>query len=104
MVYRTTYLINTYSTPPAFVVNNDKIGIHLVPNSGERTWEPKGTKHVQVLGLEDKRQMTMIVSSNVVGDLLPPQIVLTSKVVTNTRNRTTYASYLPTYTNKKNKV
>ncbi len=26
------------------VVNNDKIGIHLVPIAKERTWENKGTK------------------------------------------------------------
>jgi hypothetical protein len=26
---------------------------HLIPNGGEKTCEPKGSKHVQVLSLED---------------------------------------------------
>jgi hypothetical protein len=26
-------------------------------NVGERTWEQKGIKHVQMLGLEDKRKI-----------------------------------------------
>lgn len=30
------------------LVKNDHIRIHLVPNGGEKTWEPKGTKHVQM--------------------------------------------------------
>jgi hypothetical protein len=50
---------------------------HLIPNGGEKTCESKGTKHVQVLSLEDKRQVTMVVSSNVARNLLPPQIVFT---------------------------
>jgi len=53
-------------------VNSDQTRVHLVPNGGERIWESKGTKHVQVLGLEDKRQMTMVVSLSTTGDLLPP--------------------------------
>jgi hypothetical protein len=47
-------------------VNNYLTGIHLVPNGGEKTWEPKGSKHVQVLGFEDKRQVTMVVSSKII--------------------------------------
>jgi len=57
-------------------VNSDKTEIHLVPNNGEKTWEPKGTKHVQVLHLEDESQMTMFISSNIVKNLFPPQIGL----------------------------
>jgi hypothetical protein len=72
MAYRNVYFLKAYSIPPAFVVNNDQTRVHLVPNGVERTWEPKGTKHVQVLSLKDKKQVTMVVSSNIVGDLLPP--------------------------------
>jgi hypothetical protein len=53
------------------------IRVHLIPNGGEKTWEPKGTKHVQMLGLEDKRQVIMLVSSNVVGNLFPPWTMFT---------------------------
>jgi hypothetical protein len=55
MAYKGVYLVKAYSIPPTFVMNNDPNGIHLAPNGAERTWEPKGTKNVQVLGLEDKR-------------------------------------------------
>jgi len=58
-------------------VNSDQTGVHLVPNGGEKTWEPKGTKHVQMLSLEDERKMTMVVSSNTIKNLLPPRIVFT---------------------------
>jgi len=75
MAYKAAYLAKAYSIPPALIVNNDQIGVHLVPNGGKKTWEPKGTKHVQMLSLEDKRQVTIVVSSNTVKDLLPPQIV-----------------------------
>ncbi len=42
-----------------------------MPNGGERTWEPKRTKHVHMLGLEDNRQITMVVSCNATWNLLP---------------------------------
>jgi len=60
MVYKVAYLAKIYSIPPALVVNNDQTRVHFVSNDNKKTWEPKGTKHVQVLGLEDKRQVTML--------------------------------------------
>jgi hypothetical protein len=59
-------------------VSSDQTKIHLIPNGDKRTWESKGTKRVQVLSFEDKKQLTMVVSSSVIKDLLPPQIVFTS--------------------------
>jgi hypothetical protein len=56
-------------------VNNDKIKVHLVLNGVEKTWEPKGAKHVQVLGFEYKRQIIMVISFSATRDLVPPHIV-----------------------------
>jgi hypothetical protein len=81
MAYKVVYLAKAYSIPPILVVNNDQTRIHLVPNGGERTWEPKGTKHVQMLGLEDKRQVTMVISFSATMDLLPPQMVFISSTL-----------------------
>jgi hypothetical protein len=53
MAYKVDYLTEAYSIPPIFIVNSDQIGVHLIPNGGKRTSEPKGTKHVQMLGMED---------------------------------------------------
>jgi hypothetical protein len=78
MVYKIAYLLKLYSIPPCLVVNIDQIGIHLVPTIGERTWESKGSKHIQVLGVEDKRQVTIVVSSTANGNLPPGQVAFTS--------------------------
>jgi hypothetical protein len=78
MAYKFVYFVKAYLIPPTLVVNNYQIRVHLVPNNGARTWEPKGTKHVQVLNLENKKQVTTVVSFNVVGDLLPPHVMFTS--------------------------
>jgi hypothetical protein len=42
------------------IVNTYKIGLHVVPASNERTWQAKGAKHIHVLGMDDKRQVTMV--------------------------------------------
>jgi hypothetical protein len=96
MVYKVADLVKAYSIPPTFVVNNDQNGVHLVLNGAERTWGPKGTKDMQVLGLEDKRLITMVVSSSATRDLLPPQIVFI--------NRTTYKSLPPNNQGKTNYI
>jgi hypothetical protein len=69
--------VKLYSIPPCLVVNIDQIEIHLVPTVGERSWENKGSKHIQVLGVEDKRQVTLVVSFATNGNLLPGQVVFT---------------------------
>jgi hypothetical protein len=71
------------------VVNTDQTGIHLVPTGGAHTWDEKGTKHVKVHGMEDKRQITVAVSSSAVGTLLPFQVIFTR-----TTNRTLSPSNL----------
>ncbi len=40
--------MKTFYIPLTLRVKNDHIGIHLVLNGGEKTWESKGTKHVQM--------------------------------------------------------
>jgi hypothetical protein len=43
----------------------------IIPTSRERTWESKGSKHIQVLGVEDERQITIVIFSTANGFLLP---------------------------------
>ncbi len=45
------------------MVNSDQIGMHIVSIVGETTWKSKGTKHIQVFGVEDKRQISIAISS-----------------------------------------
>ena len=55
------------------------VGIHLVPMAHERTWERKGSKDIKVVGLEDKRHVTVCVSSTSDGVLLPMQVIFMDK-------------------------
>ncbi len=75
MAYWVVYLVKAYNIPLAPVINNNQTCVHIIPITRERSWESKGSKHIQVLGVEDERQITMVISSTVNGFLLPPQIV-----------------------------
>jgi hypothetical protein len=77
MAQRVAYLSKLHDIPPSLVVNTDQTGMHLVPTGGSRTWEKKGSKHICVHGKEDKRQVTVVVSSTAEGILLPFQVVFT---------------------------
>lgn len=74
MCHQIPYLMKF--TNSLFIGNNsDKTKVHLVPTKGKRTWEIKGKKHVKILGMDDKKQITIMVSSITSGLLLPFQIV-----------------------------
>ncbi len=75
MAYRVAYLAKAYDIPPPLNVNNDQISIYLVPTVGKCTWESRGSKHIHVFGIENKWQVTMVVSSFVARILLPLQII-----------------------------
>lgn len=53
----------------------------LIPTIGERTWETKGTKHIQVLKGGRKMQVTLVVHLVVNRFLLPFQILFTSIIL-----------------------
>lgn len=67
--------------PLPLVINWDQTGVNFVQVS-EWTLEEKGSKRVEIAGLHDKRQMTVVLAGCATGDLLPPQLTysgLTSK-------------------------
>jgi len=67
MAHRVAYLVKVYNVPMCLVVNIDQARVHLVPIGGDHTWETRKAKHIQVLGIENKRQITTIVSSSTKG-------------------------------------
>ncbi len=75
MAHMVAYLVKAYNIPTSLVINTEQTRVHLVPTRGDRMWETKGTKHIQVLGIKDKRKIKAIVSSSTNGTLLPLQIV-----------------------------
>jgi len=63
------YLVMIHNIPQELVVNTNKIGMHIVPISGTKTWETKGFQHVNVHGMENKHQVTMVVFSTTNGNV-----------------------------------
>jgi hypothetical protein len=54
IAYHVAYLTKAYGIPLSLIVNNDQIGIHLVPITREHIWESRGSKHINVFGIKDK--------------------------------------------------
>ncbi len=75
MAHRVAYFVKVYNVLMCLIVNTYQTRVHLVPTKGDRTWEIRGAIHVQVLGIEDKRKITIVVSSSAEGSLLPLQVV-----------------------------
>ena len=77
MAQNAAFLVKAYSIPTEIFVNIDQTGIHLIPTSGARSWAKRGSKHVLVHEMEDKRQVTVLVFSSANGNILPFQVVFT---------------------------
>jgi DDE superfamily endonuclease len=75
---RIAYNMQLYKIHPSLVVNPDQTGLNLVP-ADKSTYEQRGAKAVHVIGAEDKRQITCVVSSSLDGDLLPLQLIFQGK-------------------------
>jgi hypothetical protein len=75
MAHKVAYLVEVCNIPMCQIVNTNQIGVYLVPTRGNLTWETRGAKHVEVLGIEDKRQITIVVSSSIERSLLPLQVM-----------------------------
>ena len=60
--------------PQELIINWDQTGIKYVPVD---TWtmEKEGSKRVQVIGADDKRQITAVFAGTVTGEFLPPQLI-----------------------------
>ncbi len=60
--------------PHELVINWDQTGIHYVP-VGQRTMEKAGSKRVEIVANDDKRQITAVLAGTLTGDFLPPQLI-----------------------------
>jgi len=60
------------------VVNFDQTGTKMVPVS-DWTLEVSGTKQIDMVGLDDKREVTVLLAVSLTGELLPPQIIYKGK-------------------------
>ena len=64
--------------PPELILNWDQTGIKIVPCS---TWtmDQCGAKRVEMVGANDKRQITAVFCGNLLGDFLPIQVIYKGK-------------------------
>lgn len=67
-----------YAVPVSMVVNFDQTGSKFVPCS-QWTMAEKGSKQVAVTGLDDKREMTVVLAVSLSSELLPPQLFMLEK-------------------------
>ncbi len=79
MAYRAAFEVLTHGVPAELMVNMDQTAMHLVPSGGSRTYDKRGKKEIAVTGVEDKRQITICVSSAADGTTLPPQLIFQGK-------------------------
>ena len=64
--------------PAQLIVNWDQTGINYIPVSNWTT-EQAGSKRVEIVGKDDKRQLTALFGCTMSGDFLPPQLVYQGK-------------------------
>ena len=66
--------------PEDLIFNWDQTGIHLFPVS-EWTMEKQGTKNIIVTGVDDKRQITLVMAATMTRCFLYPQILYEGKLL-----------------------
>lgn len=71
-------IIEMEDIPYDLVINWDHTGINYVPVSNW-TMAAEGSKQIEVAGLGDKRQLTVVYSASMTGDFLPPQVIYSGK-------------------------
>ena len=64
--------------PDELILNWDHTGVNYIPVSSW-TMEKEGTKKVDITGMNDKRQITVVLSVTKTGHYLPPQLIYAGK-------------------------
>ena len=83
-IVKKSYLDDIASTvfmeeiPSDLIFNWDQTGLNIIPTSSW-TMEKKGSRRVELAGLNDKRQITAVFCGSLNGVFLPPQIIYQGK-------------------------
>ena len=75
---RVSDCVHEHKIPPELIINWDQTGAKYVPTS-EWTLTEEGSRQVDVIGKEDKREMTVLLSCTMSGSLLPPHLIYAGK-------------------------
>ena len=60
--------------PPELIINWNHTALKLVPSS-DWTMEKKGTKRIEIIAIDDKRQITCVLACTMSGHFLPVQLI-----------------------------
>ena len=71
---RVASTVKETNIPFELIINWDQTGSKFVPAS-QWTLADEGAKQVDVVGVEDKREMTVLLAITLAGQLLPPQLL-----------------------------
>ncbi|KIJ31234.1 hypothetical protein M422DRAFT_186282, partial [Sphaerobolus stellatus SS14] len=80
LILRVAHAIKEENIPAALIVNTDQTGINYTQGAN-LSWAATGSKQVPVVGQEEKRAFTLVVSVFADGTLLPFQAVFRGKSV-----------------------
>lgn len=97
-VQRVNKAVVDNSVPDSLVINWDQTGCQLIPG-GDWTMEQQGSQQVPITGIDDKRQITLLLATSKSGTLLPPQLIYPGKTERCLPKGVTFpASWDPTFT------
>ena len=71
-------LVMMEDIPGELILNWDQTGIKFVPCSSW-TMDQKGARHVEMIGINDKRQITAVFCGSLLGNFLPLQVIYKGK-------------------------
>ena len=96
-LYDAQVLVNYEEIPDSLVVNWDHTGIKYVPVSSW-TMEKEGKRRVEILGIDDKRQITAVFAATKDGNFLPIQVIYKGKTKRSLPNIKFPSDWLASYT------
>ncbi|KAG8720050.1 hypothetical protein FRC09_010184 [Ceratobasidium sp. 395] len=70
--------VHDEAVPECCIVNADQTQV-VYNSSDQKTWNATGERQIPVVGIEDKRAFTLLVSASLAGDVLPFQAIYTGK-------------------------
>jgi hypothetical protein len=77
-VEKVSNVVKQHDIPDALVINWDQTGVQMVPG-GDWTMDERGSQQVPITGLDDKRQITLVLAIAKDGTLLTPQLIYAGK-------------------------
>lgn len=77
-LFGVSILVNENNIPPELVINFDETGLELCA-AGKRTFAQKGSIQVEIIGIDDKRQITAGSAASMRGEKLDVQLIFKGK-------------------------